>query len=146
MYRGGSKRGSLSFHGHPPPTIPPASPACVGPLRSWGRPSRAYGTRSDLCISVLRAFLGRLPRAAFMLGQPVMFSRPDPSSCPDLSYLPDLALLPNHSFLPVSAVMPDNPFVRPSSCPSVISSTTPPNRTRAPSFFLVHAIRQLRNE
>ena len=79
----------------------------------------------DLRISVLRAFLGRLPRAVFMLGRPVLSSRTDPSSRPDPFYLPDLALLSNHSILPVFAVMPDRPPVHPSVHPSYPSPPPP---------------------
>ena len=66
----------------------------------------------DLRILVLRAFVGRLPRAAFMLGQPVLSSRPDPSSRPTRLTCPTWPSCP----------CPPSCPTRPSACPAVHAS------------------------
>ena len=90
-----------------------------------GEERMKLGAPKDLRISVLRAFWGRLLRAAFMLGQPV-------------HVLPSRPVLPARLGLAVQPLFlarfrcharPSTcPNICPSSCPSVISvSTTTPH-------------------
>ena len=89
------------------------------------------GMEPDLRILVLRAFVGRFPRAAFMLRQPVHVL-PPPTSPP----APTRLTYPTWPSCPTSSSCPTRPSVCPSVHPSYPSPPTTEPELRHSSLFM----------